>query len=73
MFIDFKSILNMAPERMGLNPRSHVNQFQIDLNMAPNGWFNYESTNIIPGTHMNQFKKKIDRNMSSYDFYKSTI
>jgi hypothetical protein len=35
MFIDFKSILNMAPKRMGLEPRSHVNQFQIDQNMAP--------------------------------------
>jgi hypothetical protein len=33
--LDFKSI-NMAPERMGLEPRSHVNQFQIDLNMATN-------------------------------------
>ncbi len=33
--LDFKSI-NMAPKRTGLEPQSHVNQFQIDLNMAPN-------------------------------------
>ncbi len=44
MFIDFKSIQNMTPNSQGTLPESHVNQFQIDQNMAPkrtglNPWF----------------------------------
>ncbi len=50
----------MAPERMGLKPWSHDNDFK-SFYMTPNGWFNNESTNTIP-------------EIQSYDFfYKSTI